>query len=550
MNIRRASVTLLQWCPVSAIIAGPEALSPRFEFLRQVNPPKCYAVPSDLPVLQSLGKLRPLGASEVKGLDSHKGTEHIWRQLDPLYPLQVVPQLGISITRQDVQFSKPEVRVYVHPFGYLATFRTQLTVPADSTGVSGRTLARIINNIERNPTLKIASKAFCGATRLSVLFERLFGCVSRQMFSSPVRAVSQDEPFFCLDLTGNDLPGDAEGLQNSRETVIELASALNRHTGNLPTEEYDISKLGTVEVGREAKSGPPSGWSFAARSGFATYIKPGVDLQHAQRAAGCHHRNVAKQVGFFRLYHGLLKAVDDERLRTAAAPVLQAALDTYDLQAIAFSKWWARWGTAVLHLDAPVRRVEEAYGLDRRYAHDRNAKWLGGGSAPAERRSRVFISYSHDNRKWFDRLRKHLKPIEDKLKDCPVWADDHIKAGQRWRDEIATAMKDADIAILLLSADFFASEFVKGTELPVLLAKEEAGRMTILTLVISAFAEVSGTYAERVREFQGVNSVKRSLLRMRLAEREETFVSLAVRVAKLLESPATVETQATDKSNE
>jgi hypothetical protein len=178
--------------------------------------------------------------------------------------------------------------------------------------------------------------------------------------------------------------------------------------------------------------------------------------------------------------------------------------------------------------------VEKAYGLDRRHAHDTNAKSLRTEDAAAESRKRVFISYSHKNEKWFKRLRVHLKPIDQALKALPVWADDQIKVGQKWRDQISTAMKEADIAILLLSADFFASEFVTDTELPALLEKANAGRMTILPLVISAFTELKGTSAERVREIQGANSVERPLLKMRNAEREVTFSSLATRVAALL----------------
>ena len=41
-----------------------------------------------------------------------------------------------------------------------------------------------------------------------------------------------------------------------------------------------------------------------------------------------------------------------------------------------------------------------------------------------------------------------------------------IKTGQRWRDEIKAALAQADVAILLISADFYASDFIANNELP------------------------------------------------------------------------------------
>ena len=94
-------------------------------------------------------------------------------------------------------------------------------------------------------------------------------------------------------------------------------------------------------------------------------------------------------------------------------------------------------------------------------------------------RTKVFISYSHKDASWLDRMRIHLKPLERVgLIDC--WDDSRIDAGQAWRVEIERALASARVAILLLSPDFLASDFVHDVELPALLeAAEQRGLVVI-----------------------------------------------------------------------
>ncbi len=82
--------------------------------------------------------------------------------------------------------------------------------------------------------------------------------------------------------------------------------------------------------------------------------------------------------------------------------------------------------------------------------------------------NRIFISYSHKDEKWKDRLVKQLEVLQIKG-DVEAWDDRRIKAGEDWYVEIQKALKHADAAVLLVSADFLTSGFILTEEVPTLL---------------------------------------------------------------------------------
>ena len=78
----------------------------------------------------------------------------------------------------------------------------------------------------------------------------------------------------------------------------------------------------------------------------------------------------------------------------------------------------------------------------------------------------VFISYAHRDKSWLERLQVHLKPLGDLARP---WDDTKIRPGDRWPAEIDAAIDEAKVVILLVSADFLASDFIRRKELPDLL---------------------------------------------------------------------------------
>ncbi len=78
---------------------------------------------------------------------------------------------------------------------------------------------------------------------------------------------------------------------------------------------------------------------------------------------------------------------------------------------------------------------------------------------------RVFLSYSHNNTHWLNRLMVHLSGLRHS-DIINHWTDQLIMPGERWDDRIREEISNADVFILLLSADFIASQYIWNEELP------------------------------------------------------------------------------------
>jgi hypothetical protein len=85
---------------------------------------------------------------------------------------------------------------------------------------------------------------------------------------------------------------------------------------------------------------------------------------------------------------------------------------------------------------------------------------------------KIFVSYSHADIKQKERLLQHLVPLENSVQ-FEVWTDTQIQAGTAWQPEIERALSSADVAILLITANFLGSDFVRRKEVPVMLERRE-----------------------------------------------------------------------------
>ncbi len=144
-------------------------------------------------------------------------------------------------------------------------------------------------------------------------------------------------------------------------------------------------------------------------------------------------------------------------------------------------------------------------------------------------RTRIFVSYSHADAEWLNRLQVHLKPLE-RAGSIEWWDDTKILPGMVWRDEIEKALAAAQIGVLLVSADFVASDFIANHELPNLLAAAQDEGLTILSLIVgpSRFKRMP-----ELSRFQAVNDPDRPFIGLSKAEQEADLLKLANRIEDL-----------------
>jgi hypothetical protein len=152
------------------------------------------------------------------------------------------------------------------------------------------------------------------------------------------------------------------------------------------------------------------------------------------------------------------------------------------------------------------------------------------GKRPASRRTEVFVSYSHKDKDWLELLRTHLTPlIRDGL--VAIWDDTRIQAGSLWREEIDAALERARVAVLMVSADFLGSAFIRDNELPPLLMAAADDDCHVLPLLLrpSLFQETP-----ELSRFHAVNPDGAPLSQLTEPQREDVLVSLARRIMALV----------------
>ncbi len=90
------------------------------------------------------------------------------------------------------------------------------------------------------------------------------------------------------------------------------------------------------------------------------------------------------------------------------------------------------------------------------------AKPSGGGRPIID----VFSSYAHEDEELRDELDKHLKALE-RSGLIRSWNDRRIEPGSEWERVLNENLHTADILLLLISPDFFASDYCYEVELPI-----------------------------------------------------------------------------------
>ena len=96
---------------------------------------------------------------------------------------------------------------------------------------------------------------------------------------------------------------------------------------------------------------------------------------------------------------------------------------------------------------------------------------------------KVFLSYAHEDEAYKTELDKHLA-VQKRGEKIQVWNDRELKAGKFIHDEIDEHLTESDLIILLLSADFFDSEYCYCVEMQKAIQLNEKGENIIIPVIV------------------------------------------------------------------
>jgi hypothetical protein len=96
---------------------------------------------------------------------------------------------------------------------------------------------------------------------------------------------------------------------------------------------------------------------------------------------------------------------------------------------------------------------------------------------------RLFYTYSHEDETMRDALETHLALLR-REGVIAGWHDRQLIAGQEWKDQIDRHLDEADIILLLVSADFLASDYCYEVEIQRALARHKAGEACVIPVII------------------------------------------------------------------
>lgn len=98
-------------------------------------------------------------------------------------------------------------------------------------------------------------------------------------------------------------------------------------------------------------------------------------------------------------------------------------------------------------------------------------------------RTKLFISYSHEDIRWLEAVKEQLAVLErEGLLD--LYDDTQLQAGEAWYKRLHAEMSEAKVGLLLVSARFLSSGFIRNEEVPRLFDLHATEGMSIYPLLV------------------------------------------------------------------
>jgi cellulose biosynthesis protein BcsQ len=107
---------------------------------------------------------------------------------------------------------------------------------------------------------------------------------------------------------------------------------------------------------------------------------------------------------------------------------------------------------------------------------------------------KLFISYSHHDEHLRNQLDAHLAGLS-RLGLIESWHDRQIAYGQEWATSINAHLEEADVILLLVSADYLASDYCYSLEMSRALERHKQGEALVIPIILRAAYWQSAPFA-------------------------------------------------------
>lgn len=143
---------------------------------------------------------------------------------------------------------------------------------------------------------------------------------------------------------------------------------------------------------------------------------------------------------------------------------------------------------------------------------------------------RAFISYSHHDAEFLTALHQHLAALR-RQNLLEAWTDREIDAGGVLDDEIAVAMNNANLFLLLVSSSFINSDYCYEKEFKKALEKYKLGKALIVPIIVRP----CDWEIPELRQFKALPEDGKAVHSKHWHSMDEAFANIAAGLRSMLE---------------
>ncbi|NJR76450.1 MAG: toll/interleukin-1 receptor domain-containing protein [Scytonema sp. CRU_2_7] len=151
---------------------------------------------------------------------------------------------------------------------------------------------------------------------------------------------------------------------------------------------------------------------------------------------------------------------------------------------------------------------------------------------------KVFFSYSHKDEVLRDELATHLSMMK-RQGVIEAWHDREISAGREWANAIDDNLNAADIILLLVSANFLASDYCYDIEMQRAMERHEAREARVIPIILKPVDWSNAPFAKLQALPKNVKPVTT------WQDKDEAFLNVVQGIRRVVEEMAKSKTSST-----